>query len=432
MDIIHRQIDPKIEQYSARRRLSVLFLLFLVYTFSFIDRQILVILAEPIKAEFDLKDWELGFLTGTAFALFYATLGLPIARLADRWHRVNIIVIALTLWSAMTALCAAANNFLQLAAARVGVGIGEAGGSPPAVSLISSYFGREHLSTAMGIYALGPTVGLLLGFIVGGWVNELYGWRAALLTVGIPGIFLAAVVKIAIKEPPRNTEEISENDEFPAISESLLKLFAIKTFRWVNLGVTAGALAVYGFATWMPVYLIREFGFSTGELGTKLGMTAGIAGSIGVFFGGYMADRLSRYDVRWQMRLPAITTFITAPLILTVLNSNSADMAMLMMIPTYIVLFAHTGPTWAILQSVSPSYMRAMAAAIALFFINLIGLGLGPQIVGILSDSFHAVDGTGGLKIGIATVSTGSLVASVCYLLASKTMSADSENAVSH
>ena len=148
MDISHRHIDPKIEQHSARRRLSVLFLLFLVYTFSFIDRQILVILAEPIKAEFDLKDWELGFLTGTAFALFYATLGLPIARLADRWHRVNIIVIALTLWSAMTALCGAANNFFQLAAARVGVGIGEAGGSPPAVSLISSYFGREHLSTA--------------------------------------------------------------------------------------------------------------------------------------------------------------------------------------------------------------------------------------------------------------------------------------------
>ena len=151
--------EISIEPFLSGHKVSVLFLLFLVYTFSFIDRQILVILAEPIKAEFGLKDWQLGFLTGTAFALFYATLGIPVARLADRWHRVNVIAISLTLWSAMTALCAATNNFVQLAAARIGVGVGEAGGSPPAVSVLSSYFHRKQRSTAMGIYALGPTVG---------------------------------------------------------------------------------------------------------------------------------------------------------------------------------------------------------------------------------------------------------------------------------
>ncbi len=419
--------EISIEPFLSGHKVSVLFLLFLVYTFSFIDRQILVILAEPIKAEFGLKDWQLGFLTGTAFALFYATLGIPVARLADRWHRVNVIAISLTLWSAMTALCAATNNFVQLAAARIGVGVGEAGGSPPAVSVLSSYFHRKQRSTAMGIYALGPTVGILIGFVVGGWVNELYGWRAALLVVSIPGIFLAALVKFIIKEPDRDTRGLPSTESIPPIGRSLVILFDIKTFRRVNVAVTAGAFTVYGFLAWMPVYLIRHFGLSTGEVGTKLGLIAGFAGSIGVFLGGYIADRLSKHDNRWQMRLPAVTTLTILPLMLLVLNADTANAAMLLLVPTYVLVLAHTGPTWAILQSVSPQNMRAMAAAIALFLINLIGLGLGPQLVGILSDVLRSDTETGGLRTAISVVGTGSLVASCYYYLASKSVQHDLE-----
>jgi MFS family permease len=193
---IVRSSDERIERslLVSTRRNYVLLLLALVYTFNYVDRQILIILAEPLRMEFGLKDWQLGFLTGTAFALFYATLGIPIARLADRGNRVNIIVAALTIWSAMTALCGAVNGFFQLAVARVGVGVGEAGGSPPAIWLLSSYFSTQHRSTAIAVYSIGATVGILLGFVIGGLVNQHYGWRAAFLTAGVPGLLLAGLL----------------------------------------------------------------------------------------------------------------------------------------------------------------------------------------------------------------------------------------------
>ena len=401
-------------------------MLFLVYTSNYVDRQILIILAEPIKAEFGLKDWQLGFLTGTAFALFYATLGIPIARLADRWHRVNIIAISLTIWSIMTALCAVTTNFIQLAAARIGVGIGEAGGSPPAVSLISNYFHRKQRSTAMGIYSLGPTVGILIGFVVGGWVNELYGWRVALLVVGIPGVILAVLVKLIVKEPDREIPpSLDGANSIPPLGRSLAILFSIETFRWVNLAATAAAFTIYGFMVWVPIYLIRHFGLTTGEVGTAIGLIAGFAGSAGVFLGGYMADFFSKYDNRWQMRLPALTTLIFLPLMLFVLNAATAKVAIFLLVPTYMLALAYTGPTWAILQTVSPLNMRALAAAILLFLVNFIGLGMGPQSIGILSDILQSGAGTSGLRFAIGVAGVGSLVASFCFYLASKSMKED-------
>lgn len=412
--------------FLSGHKTSVLFMLFLVYTSNYVDRQILIILAEPIKAEFGLKDWQLGFLTGTAFALFYATLGIPIARLADRWHRVNIIAISLTIWSIMTALCAVTTNFIQLAAARIGVGIGEAGGSPPAVSLISNYFHRKQRSTAMGIYSLGPTVGILIGFVVGGWVNELYGWRVALLVVGIPGVILAVLVKLIVKEPDREIPpSLDGANSIPPLGRSLAILFSIETFRWVSLAATAAAFTIYGFMVWVPIYLIRHFGLTTGEVGTAIGLIAGFAGSAGVFLGGYMADFFSKYDNRWQMRLPALTTLIFLPLMLFVLNAATAKVAIFLLVPTYMLALAYTGPTWAILQTVSPLNMRALAAAILLFLVNFIGLGMGPQSIGILSDILQSGAGTSGLRFAIGVAGVGSLVASFCFYLASKSMKED-------
>jgi MFS family permease len=323
----------------------------------------------------------------------------------------------------MTAICALTSNFIQLAAARIGVCVGEAGGSPPAVSLISSYYPRHQRSTAMAIYSLGPTVGILVGFVIGGWVNQFYGWRVAMLVVGLPGIILAIMVKLMVKEPLRSQEE--KDLDFPSQMSSVKTLFAITTYTRVNIAATAAAFSIYAFMVWVPVYLIREFGMSTGEVGTAVGLIAGFAGSIGVFLGGYLADFLSRFNDRWQMRMPALTTLIFMPLVVLVLFAPTQKAAIVLMIPTYMLALAYTGPTWAILQSVVPLNMRAMGAAIMLFLVNLIGLGFGPQLVGILSDVLQTGEGNDSLRIAIALASSFSLLASFYFYLASKSMQVD-------
>ncbi len=406
-------------------RSHVLFMLVLVYTLNFADRQILAILAEPIKIELGLKDWQVGFLTGTAFALLYAILGIPIARLADRMHRVNIITIALAVWSAMTMLCAVTVNFTQLALARVGVGIGEAGGSPPSVSVLADYFPRRERSTAMGIYALGPSIGTFIGFLVGGWINELYGWRAALLTVGMPGIVLAVVLKLTVKEPKREFSEPATTTDTPNFWETLRVLWSIKTFRLVNLAAAAAAFTFYGVLIWIPTYLIRSFDMSTGEVGTALGILAGAGGGTGAFLGGWLADKLSKKDIRWQMRVPAIAMALLLPFLLLTINADTPQLAFVFLAPTYMVAFAYTGPTWAILQTVAPVQMRATSTAIMLLIVNLVGLGLGPPFIGIISDIFHSDADTSGLRYAIGMSAVVCLLASFVYFLASRTTEND-------
>jgi MFS family permease len=431
---IVRSSDERIERswFESGRKNYVLLLLALVYTFNYVDRQILIILAEPIRSEFGLKDWQLGFLTGTAFALFYATLGIPIARLADRGNRVNIIVAALTIWSAMTALCGAASGFVQLALARVGVGVGEAGGSPPAVSLLSSYFSPQHRSTAMAVYSVGATVGILLGFVIGGLVNQHYGWRAAFLIAGVPGLLLAVLLKSTVIDPGRTPMgDLGAPDSVPPFIQTLTILWSIKTFRLINFAAVAAAIAVYGFMVWVPIYIIRQFGLTTGEVGTAIGLIAGIAGSTGVFLGGFLADLFSKIDQRWQLRIPALTTLMFPPLILLVINASTAKAAMVLLVPAYALALAYTGPTWAVLATSAPAHMRSMAAAILLFLVNLIGLGMGPQLIGIISDIMPASMGASALRFSIAMVCSVSAVASLFYYLASKGLRTDNQSAAS-
>jgi predicted MFS family arabinose efflux permease len=404
----------------------VLFLLFLVYTFNYVDRQVLIILAEPIKSEFKLKDWQLGFLTGTAFALFYATLGIPIARFADRLNRVNIIAASLTIWSSMTAACAVTTNFAQLALARVGVGVGEAGGSPPAVSLLASYFDRSQRSTAMSIYSLGATVGILLGFVIGGLINVRFGWRAAFLAAGLPGIVLAALVKWTIREPRAEPGgNAIESTSAEPIGKTLRTLYSIETCRLLNAAAVAAGITVYGFMVWTPVLLIRRFGLTTGEVGTAIGLIAGIAGSAGVFLGGLSADHFAKADQRRQLWVPAATSLLFWPLILVAVNAATARTAFICLVPAYGVALAYTGPTWAVLQSVTPPQMRAMAAAILLFLVNLIGLGMGPQLIGIISDVLRSGAATTGLRHAIEIVCSASMLASLFFYLASRSLASD-------
>jgi len=397
------------------RRNRVLLLLTAVYLLNYLDRQVLVILAEPIKREFALQDWQIGFLAGPAFALFYATLGIPVARMADRANRVDIIAVSLATWSAMTMLCASATSFVQLALARTGVGIGEAGGSPPAVSLLASYFPPARLSTAMSVYSSGATLGILAGFVIAGWVNAEHGWRVAMIVAGAPGIALAILVKLAVKDPRVPRELPADTDSSRSVAASFRTLMASSRCRWINAAAVWAAVAVYGFMGWMPAYLMRSFDVSTREVGTALGLIAGIAGSAGVFAGGWFADRAAASSARRQFLVPAVTTAMFPVVAILALQARDWTTALVWLAPAYALCLAYTGPTWAALQTAVPQHMRAMAAALLLFLVNLVGLGLGPQLVGVASDLF-ADAGVDGLRSAIGGICCFSVVAAACFL----------------
>jgi len=280
-------------------------LLTLVYTFNFIDRQLLAILQESVKADLLLEDWQLGLLTGFAFAVFYVTAGIPIARWADNSNRRNIVALAVGTWSFMTAISGLAQNYTQLMLARIGVGVGEAGGSPPAHSMISDMFPPENRATALSFYSMGVSFGILFGFLFGGWLNEIFNWRVAFFIVGAPGLLVALAVRFTLHEPIRGLADNRTVSESVPITQVLELLWSRLSFRHMAFGAALNAFAGYSISNWSASFFIRSHEMSTGELGTWLGLSQGLGGAIGVFFGGYFAEKLARNDVRWYMRLPA-------------------------------------------------------------------------------------------------------------------------------
>ena len=287
----------------------------------------------------------------------------------------------------MTALSGLAGNFWQLLAARIGVGIGEAGGSPPSHSLIADYFPIDARASALGIYALGIPVGILFGNLAGGWINEFFGWRNAFLVVGIPGVILALVLKFTVKEPPRGYSETKKSDSTPVPFSQVVKtMWGFKSFRHLSMGAATQAFVGYGAIAWMPPFLIRTHDMSSGEVGTALGLIIGIGGGIGTFLGGFLADKFGTNDKRWYMWLPGIGFLIAVPFSIGVYMVDSLFMALaLYAIPAFMVNL-YTGPTFGMTQSLAPLAMRSAASALLLFIINIIGLVFGPTTVGILSD----------------------------------------------
>ncbi len=371
--------------YNARH--YALAVLVVIYTFNFIDRQILSILLEPIKSELGLSDTQMGMLTGFAFAAFYATLGIPIARYADRNNRRNLIVAALSVWSFFTAISGLAMNFWQMLAARIGVGVGEAGCSPPAHSMIADYYPAEQRATALGIYALGIPFGIMFGLFAGGWINEFFGWRTAFFVVGVPGLLLAIIARFALAEPPRGMAEgRTDTVTQPGVSETLSYLWQKKSFRHMSFAAALTAFVGYGFIVWTPAFLIRSFGMSTGEVGTWFGLLLGVPGGLGIVVGGYLADRFGARDPKWYLWTTAIALLVIVPLNIVAYLATSSTMALLtLIIPVFLGNF-YQATTFSQTQGISALRMRAVAAGILLFIINIIGLGLGPQLVGILSD----------------------------------------------
>lgn len=418
--------------YSAGYVRYVVGILTVVYVFNFMDRQILSILMQPIKLEMQLSDTQLGFLSGVAFALFYATLGVPIARLADQYSRVNIITICLSIWSFMTVLSGVAGNFLQLLAARIGVGIGEAGGGPSSHSLIADYVKVENRSTALGVFALGVPIGLMVGFQVGGWLEQNYGWRVAFLAAGFPGLILALILRMTVKEPARGHSQMEAqviHGDQPSIKQVMQHMRAIRTFRLLCFACAMQAFAGYGLIQWLPSFLSRSHQMTSGDIGFWLAMTIGVGGAIGSAGGGYLADRFGKKDIRWQLWLPGIGGFLGAPIAFGILLSDNPDTVMIYVFLHAIAVNAYLGPAFAVTQTLSPVRMRALASALLLFMINIIGLGLGPQIVGILSDQLRPAFGDESLRYGILIGCMAYLVAAAFFALAAKAAREDYRHA---
>ena len=364
-------------------------LLTLVYITNFVDRQILSILLPEIKEAFNVSDTALGFLSGISFALFYATLGIPIAMWADRGNRRNIITLALSIFSIMTALCGMASSFVQLAAARIGVGVGEAGASPPSHSIIADLFPPNERGTAMGIFATGVNIGIMIGFFVGGWINELYGWRSAFMAVGMPGLIIAAIVRITLKEPIRGASEGRATEsqvEAPSVKSSAMTFMRTPALRHIALGAALNSFVGYGAITWLPTFLDRSYAMSSSDIGTYLSLIIGVGGGLGTFLGGYLADILSKRDVRWNLWLPAVAILAALPFTFGVYLSDTASATLLYFIIPAMVGTIYLGPCLAMVQALVPLRMRTVASAILLFVVNIIGMGLGPQVVGIISD----------------------------------------------
>jgi predicted MFS family arabinose efflux permease len=407
--------------FTPAYRAYALGLLVVVYVMNFVDRQILTILGKPIADELGFSDTQLGLLTGPAFAIFYATVGIPIARWADVGVRRSIIALALLVWSGMTALTAGASTFTQLALARIGVGVGEAGCSPPSHSLISDVFPIERRGTALAIYALGIPIGGALGSLLGGWLGQLYGWRIAFLVVGLPGVVLALIVRLTLREPPRAA--VHKRDSVREVFSFMLRR---RAFVHMSAGAALHAFYGYGAASFIPVFLMRVHGFQLGELGTWLAAIGLTTGVLGTYLGGAISDRLGAKDVRWYMGVPAIGTLIGLPFTFLFYLWPEGRTALLFSVPGAMRGAIYLGPTFAMTQSLVLPHMRALASAILLFIINLVGLGLGPWFVGMLSDALKPTYGVDAIRYALlGTIVVGAIWSSLHYALAARTLRVD-------
>jgi predicted MFS family arabinose efflux permease len=401
----------------------------LIYIVNFVDRQIFSILIEPIKADIHLSDTQLGFLGGIAFAIFYTFAGIPIARWADRSNRRNIITIAIVIWSIMTAVTGFARNFWMLLIARVGVGVGEAGCSPPIHSLISDYFPPERRGTALSIYALGIPIGGAIGTLAGGWIGQYFGWRAAFLVVGIPGILLAILVRLTLREPPRGFSDVSNippaASSENSITDVLGFLWGLKSFRHLSMAAALHGFVGYGVGLFMPSFFIRIHGFGLAETSTYL-FLIGLFGIIGTFGGGYLSDRFGLTDKRWYMWIPLAATLGALPFGVLFYTTQDPMLALILAIPGTILGPMYLGPSFAIVQALGTPGMRALASALLLFILNIIGLGLGPWFVGFLSDFLNPYYGVESLRYAMFSVTmAGGAWAAFHYYMASRTLNQD-------
>ncbi len=386
-------------QYSERYVRYALGLCFVVYTVNFIDRQILAILLQPIKEELSLTDTQLGLLSGTAFGLFYATLGVPIGRLADRHSRRGVMAVCIGLWSLMTALCGTARSFGMLLLYRVGVGVGEAGGSPPAISLISDYVEPTKRATALAIFSMGIPAGILIGYLVGGILREAFDWRVAFFVVGLPGLLVAILVRFTLREPPREVREV------PPIRRVFGFLWNRRSFRHLSFAGGLYAFAGYSFAFLLPSVLERTHGMTPAKIGLASALIIGVGGGIATLWGGRVCDRWALSNRRAYVLVPTLAMAVSAPIAVAAWSVSDLTWALVLLTGVGLLGQAYQAPVLAASQSLAPAAMRVTTAAVLYFVLNIIGLMFGPVTTGIVSDSLAPRFGADSLRYALAIVS---------------------------
>jgi len=414
---------------SPRYRHYVLGLLFLVYVFNFVDRRILAILAEPIQKELGVPDTAMGLLMGPAFGIFYTFAGIFIARWADVGVRRSIIALGLVVWSVFTAASGLVRAAAHLALARIGVGVGEAACSPPAHSLIADYFPPGRRATALSIYSMGIYGGILVSYALGGFLREEVGWRWAFALVGLPGLLLALVLRFTVREPRRGGAEGRTDDgERPTLRDAARHMWPLRSFRHLTAGAALNSFVGYALGAWLPLFLARVHAMKDGtEIGLWLGLTFGLGGAAGTLLGGLLCDRLGARDARWHLRIPALATLLSLPFTALALLWPGRQGALLLLVPSIVFGALYLGPVFSLTQGLVKLRLRALAASVLIFAMNLVGLGLGPTAVGALSDLLdaHAGLGTGSIRYALLVVVALRLWAAVHLWLGSRSLPAE-------
>lgn len=402
------------------------------YALGSFDRTILNLLIEPIRLEFGASDTALGVLSGPAFAILFATLSIPIAALADRWSRRNVLALSVLLWSLMTALCGLAGGFTFLVLARMGVAIGQAGANPTSHSMLAAHFPADRRSTALSLYVLGAPAGAMLAGIVGGWGSEHLGWRGTLMLASVPGLALAPLMFLTLRQPRDEAVAAKVRRSVPPLTHTIPWLASLPSFRHLCVACALHALAMYSSQSFNPAYLARTHGWSGSSIGTLIALV-GLAGMVGTFLGGFLSDRLSRRsgDARWQMWVPGIATFAVIPVQLLAYLGAGMPMAVAFLGSSLLSL-VFFGPAFSTVQSLARPQMRAVAASLLLFSMSLIGMALGPLLIGMFSDLLAPRVGVGSLRLSLLQVPAFNLWSGLHFFLAAAHLRRDLRRAAAY
>ncbi|MBI1330008.1 MAG: MFS transporter [Alphaproteobacteria bacterium] len=404
----------------------VLVMVTLVYVINYLDRQILGILSKQIKVEFNLEGWQIGVLNGPAFALLYAILGIPIALLADRTNRRTLITLSMTLFSLMTVLSGYAKHYWHLLAFRIGTGIGEAGTGPAINSIIADLYPPQKRAAALSFYTAGLNIGLLIGFFGGGWIAEHYGWRHAFWAAGIPGLILAVVVQLTVREPKRGmVEKLEDKSGAQGFWTVARYLWAQPSFRWMSVGTGLNAFGGYAGITFIPLFLYYSHGLKEAQIGLVLSILTGVFGALGTYLAGVFADRFGAKDVRWNLYVPIIAVFVAIPFAPFFYLTDNIYIALTAAIVPSLVGAAYVGPAYAVTQRLVPLRMRATAVALLLFVLNVIGYGLGPPVIGYFADLLTPWAGNDSYRYAMLFGMITALSGAYCYWRATRTLKTD-------
>ncbi len=398
-----------------------------VYTLSFMDRVAMGLLMESIKAELRLSDTELGFLTGIAFAFFYATLGVPIARWADRGNRVTIVSMAIGVWGLAVMSTSVVTGFFQMVLVRIAAAVGEAGCMPPSSTLITDYFSGKERTKALSVFMAGISISILVAQFLAGWVNEAYGWRAAFLFIGAPGLVMALLVRMTIREPRAAglVTVQTKTDGSSSLLQTVRWLWQQTTYRNLVIAMALVNLFGIGLGQWHPIFFIRAYGMNTGELGIWFGLLGGFSGLLGTYIGGYLATHFFSGNPAGQLKFIAVGVLLVLPCYGVMLLSSNKYVALAALAPISMMMLFYWGPLMALIQQLVPSEKRATAIAFSLLVLNLVGMGLGPQIVGLLSDVFTPSLGVDGLRVAMLISALVAIPTAWIYWVSSRTVARD-------